>query len=729
MWMRVFQSGSSSTGHHIDMSIYLRILSASVGLCLVLGAGLAGTAHADPAPFDLTGPTVQVTVKRGPKALPIAQIPDLAPGDQLVIRANLPADQSAHYLLVAVFLRGATNPPPKDWFSVAETWKRKDKDKILNITVPDGARQAVMFLAPETGGDVDALLSAIRGRPGEFVRASQDLNQASLDRSRLDAFLEAIRVQDSAQPERLETVSPILARSLAIKLNTECLDKAADLQAACLSQGREQLVLSDVHSSSITETLTGAPADLALQLSATPQAGLGYYSPYIGAVRDLARIFGAFRTAQYQYIPALAINHDDTVALLLNAAPSFRKPQSVLVTALPAIETPHPPPLRATPNSPAICATMPGLVLPVEGAPLIFSTRYAHDMMLRLKTKDGRAVDMPVTPRADKGGYMIDGGGIKPADFGDTIEASLHGYWGFQPFEGPRYRLQNVRADGWRVTDDRKGALRLEGAAACIERVTLRNAAGNEQSAAAKPIGAEAVSVELPSTAGAEATTLRVRLYGMAEPVDVALPVETAAPRPSATLLAKSVQLAPPAPAIAITLGDGDTVPGDARLAFSIRAGTETRLTGQDSVEVATDDGVATTVLTMASGLKLESSRIAHAALIPGKDLGPSAFGKMRFRLVQNAVPGDWQPLGTLVRLPMLQGVACAAADMPCTLTGSSLFLIDEVADNAGFREARTVPEGFIDTALPVPHPKDGKLYLKLRDDPQAVNTITMPTR
>ncbi len=32
-----------------------------------------------------------------------------------------------------------------------------------------------MFLAPETGGDFKTLKSAVRGRPGAFVRASQDL--------------------------------------------------------------------------------------------------------------------------------------------------------------------------------------------------------------------------------------------------------------------------------------------------------------------------------------------------------------------------------------------------------------------------------------------------------------------------------------------------------------------------------------------------------------------------
>jgi len=55
------------------------------------------------------------------------------------------------------------------------------------------AQQALLFLAPETGGDYGSLRAAVRGKPGIFVRASQDLNQASLDRSRLDQYMKEVR--------------------------------------------------------------------------------------------------------------------------------------------------------------------------------------------------------------------------------------------------------------------------------------------------------------------------------------------------------------------------------------------------------------------------------------------------------------------------------------------------------------------------------------------------------
>src|SRR3546814_1799562 len=95
----------------------------------------------------------------------------------------------------SAFLRGATNPPPEDWIRTVETWKRKDKDKTLWLQVPEGAKQLVLFFVPETGGASDAISDTVRGRPGEFVRAIQALNQASLDRSRLDAFMGAIQAQ------------------------------------------------------------------------------------------------------------------------------------------------------------------------------------------------------------------------------------------------------------------------------------------------------------------------------------------------------------------------------------------------------------------------------------------------------------------------------------------------------------------------------------------------------
>jgi hypothetical protein len=502
-------------------------------LCLLLSLIAPRAALAESAPFDLTGPTLQVRVTHAGVTLPIAEVPNLSAGDALQVRADLPPGQSARYLLVAAFLRGATNPPPPAWFHKAETWTAKGAAG-LQITVPDGAQQVVLFLAPQTGGDFKTLVDAVRGRPGAFVRASQDLNQAALDRSRLDAFLAAVRKRDPGDPDRLKTVSPLLARSLTIKLNTDCFQRMPELQAACLSQGEDALVLSDGHSASIVDALTTGPAsDLAFQLSATPAAGFGYASPYIAAVMDIARILDSFGTARYQYIPALATAGDDHLALLLNAPPSFHSPLSVLVTALPAVEPPQAPPLQPVDPNDAYCAERTDLVLPIEGAPLAYSTHYAHDMALTVKTADGGAVDLPVRADAESGGFVANTAGVDPARFGDAIDGELHGQWGFQPFNGPAFHLQNVRATPWRLADDDQGSLivgrddtvRLKGRdAACVASVSLAGPNGADRPVVWKVSAPDEVTVTLPlADAQPGALTLLVKQYGMKDPDAAAL--------------------------------------------------------------------------------------------------------------------------------------------------------------------------------------------------------------
>ena len=37
------------------------------------------------------------------------------------------------------------------------------------------------------------------------------------------------------------------------------------------------------------------------------------------------------------------------------------------------------------------------------------------------------------------------------------------------------------------------------------------------------------------------------------------------------------------------------------------------------------------------------------------KALGTSAFGPLRYRMVSSGVAGDWRPLATVVRLPVLR--------------------------------------------------------------------------
>jgi hypothetical protein len=52
--------------------------------------------------------------------------------------------------------------------------------------------------------------------------------------------------------------------------------------------------------------------------------------------------------------------------------------------------------------------------------------------------------------------------------------------------------------------------------------------------------------------------------------------------------------------------------------------------------------------------------------------------------------------------------------------------LIDAVSDDPMFLHSVKVPDGFLGSALPVPHPIAGSLYVKLRDDPSVVNRTSL---
>ena len=783
--------------------------------------------HADPAPFDLAGPSLEVKVSRGVRTLPISEVPNLAPGDNLWIKAELPATQSAQYLMVAAFLTGSTNPPPASWFFRCETWARKCGQEGLTVTVPQDAQQVLIFLAPKTSGDFSTLVDAVRGRPGAFVRASQDLNQATLDRSRLQAYLSAIRDLNEADQARLKGAAPLLARSLAIKVNEKCLDRIPELQAPCLMQGEESLIMNDGHSTSIVEALTSGPAsNLAMEASYTPQLSYGYYSPYIASVLDIASILGSFHTAQYQYIPALASPKGDQLALTLNTPPSFHNPKSVMVVALPAVEQAQLPPLHAVDPKEIYCARKTSLVLPVEGAPLVFSTAYTHDVTLSLVGANGNTINLPAHADAEQGGFVVDTSGLGVASLGDDVHGSLHGDWGFDEYDGPSFQLVNAHAQTWQLTAGDEAALIVgrqdtvhlrADSVTCVDDVMLKDPAGKELKAEWKTVRADEVELKLPLQAAQPGSlTLLVKQYGANQPQAVQLqafseaghldgftihagdaqgllkgsrldevaslflkgsefvpgklssnqgsdellmvtqstqaaaalkPGDTAkakvtlkdgrvlsltatvgAPRPSATLIDKSVQPSPSSSDSNIHLADPDELPQDANLVFSVRAKSPSTFAHDENIEVATAGETYSTTLSLNNGgITLENARVAVATLDPAKAFGSSAFGPLQFRVIANGATGDWQPLATLVRLPELKDLKCPSTpDLACKLAGSNLFLIDSVSSDPQFKHPVQVPDGFPGYALPVPQPTDGQLYVKLRDDPSAVNPVAL---
>jgi hypothetical protein len=787
---------------------------------------LPGFAWAGGNEFDLVGPRVEIKVTRNGKPLPIADVANLQAGDRLWLHPDFPPDQSARYLLIVAFLRGSTNPPPENWFTRAETWAKQVREEGIVVTVPEGAQQALLFLAPETGGDFGTLRNAVRGRPGIFVRASQDLNQASLDRSRLEKYLGDVKVISDADPKALHEHSILLARTLGIRLEQQCFDKPVEEQASCLTRNTDSLVLDDGHSESMVTALASGPnSELIGAVSATSLAGGGFYSAYVGAVVDLARVLGNMHTASYVYIPALALPKREQMNLKLNNPPSFRKPMSVIVVGLPAVEAAQLPPLRALNPEQVFCLQKSSLVLPVEGAPLVFSGDIAHDFVLHVQGKTSPGVDLPAKADASSGGFLIDTHSIEGTKLESEMAGTLRGSWGFEAYEGPNFRLKASHSSHWAIPPAEQSALIVgredslhvqSDAAACVDGVMIQDAQGKDIKTTwklAKPDELEIKVALKDQSAGA--LKMRLRQFGLSQPDELPLrayseaahlegftinagdqqgilkgtrldevdrfelrgirfvpakltranekdelhlsaaettsdalkpdeklvahvalkdgrvldlPTTVEAPRPKMTLVSKSIQ--PGAAPSGINLGSQEELPLDGQLAFLLKTEIPEKLMRTERIEVATaDEGFSITLSVADGSLILRDAETLLAVLDPRKAFGPSAFGPLRFRPIQaDGAKGDWQPLATLVRVPALKEIRCPESlDKQCQLTGANLFLLDSVASDSQFTHTAPVPTGFIDSTLSVPHPADAGLFIKLRDDPSTVSTVTLP--
>jgi hypothetical protein len=461
------------------------------------------TALSADARFDLVGPRIDVRVTRDGVTLPIAAVPNLKPGDRLWIHPDLPPTQSVKYLLICVFLRGTTNPPPPEWFTRIETWDKHVREEGTFITVPAEAQQALLFMAPETGGDFGTLKSAVQGRPGAFVRAQQDLNEAGFEQARIERYIADIRRVPPSDTAELQKHSELLARTLALKPNADCFKRPPDTQFTCLTQSGTQIVLDDGHGQTLVNALSSGPgSDLINQASYTQAAGGGVYSAYVGAVVDLFRLMGTLHTAQYQYIPAISFPQGEQMNLRLNTPPSFHNPKSVLVIALPAIQAAVTPPLRSADANHVACLIEPSVTLPIEGAPLVFSTDFAHEIVLHLNTPPGAPTepDIPLTPDAYFGGLVLQqtpqhhvplrdpliadtthegtssgypepsGSGFITAqkDKGTfapepvTLTGTIRGRWGFDTFTGPTVPLQQLPGSNWHIVTSEGPATGLQ---------------------------------------------------------------------------------------------------------------------------------------------------------------------------------------------------------------------------------------------------------------------------
>ena len=782
------------------------------------------------APFDLPGPRVEIKITRAGRSLPISQVPNLQPGDEMWLHPDLPANESIHYLLIPVFLRGSLNPPPENWFTKVETWRPQVQKDGVNVEVPDGALEALIFWAPDTGGGFTTVRTAVRSRPGVFVRAAQDLYAADLTRSRLDAYIDAVKKIANTDPTRLQARAKLLSQTLYLKINNACFELPTDQQEACLIQNPENLVLNDAQSQSMVTALTsGAAGDMINQISASTAAGGGAYSPYVGAVVDMVRIMGSMHTAQYAYIPALSVNDDGGMDLKLSSPPSFSNPKSVMVASLPPVAEVHFPLLRAVHPEELLCLEQPKLVLSVEGAPLVFSTGYAHDLVLHVQDAAGHTLDLPATPNAERGGFVVDARALQTTPVAGTVTGHLRGEWGFDPWNGPDFAFTNSRPQEWTflpgesnaVTAADKISLHLQAdSVVCVQGVTVATPQGKAEKATFTRTPPKLMEVNLPVTKTSQGLyTVAVAEYGQSKPDKVPvhvyppsavitglilhagddegimtgtnlrevtnveiggaifhagpmkhngtedtlqlktstnlagskvfvedatvtahvhlkdervldIPVTIAPARPRVELLSKSIALNPAGSSAFIHLGNENDLPQYGHLNFFLKSVAPEQFPRDETIEVAAaDHGFSTTLDLAHNTLTLQDSQTVFAALDPAKAFGASAFGPLRFRPVTAAgVPGDWQPLANLVRLPELKQVECPSNPTQlCTVTGENLFLIDSIAATQQFVHPTAVPLGFSGNTLKVPRPNGTTLYLKLRDDPTTVDLVSLP--
>lgn len=814
-----------------------------VAACLLAACLFPALCAADGARFDLVGPKVDVRVTRGTTTLPIAEVPDLQPGDKIWVKADLPHTQSNHLILVIAFLRGTTNLPPDNWFTEIDTWDKKTVEGTT-VVVPDGAEQALMFIAPQTGGDFKTLRSAVRGRPGVFIRADADLNEASFEQQRIERYLAAMKTVAQDDPKVIHDRSTKLAATLALKPDADCFKQPVDQQVNCLTQSSAPVLLDDGHGQGIAEALsTGPSSDFINAASYTQPAGGGLYSAYVGAIVDAVHLISTLHTAQFQYIPGLAFPDGDTLNLRLNAPPSFHKPDSVIVIALPAIQKVKLPPLRPPDANEVACLLQPKMVLPLVGAPLVFSTSFAHNLVLHLN-RTGAPTDLPLVADPSEGGLIVapekhrepllparelkaaPTASKTPAKIGTskdvTVTGTVRGYWGFDAFEGPTLTVQQVDGKDWKIVGNTQllagqdNHLTLTGnATGCIQHIALTSNKGKDVDVTFKPDSDKskkdtlALDVSLKSvqpggyslaiqqygtddrdkvpltaytagitlgdfkihtgdnqavltgeglknvasvevdkqiftpTAGSNDSILHLQSKSGVSPADgskaivklkdgrtMDATIATSAPRPSLKLVYVNATPAHPSGDLPVTLTNKTDIPLDSTLTFVVQ--TKDDFPRDETIEVATANNAVHTKLSLAdNSLILQDDHTAVAHLDPLKAFGESAFGRIAIRpIAADGTTGDWVGLGTLVRTPRITAIHCTTASAPtCTLSGDDLFLAQSFAAAKDFAKPDDVPTGFADSTFTVPTPTDGStLFVKLRDDPTNIATLTLPT-
>jgi hypothetical protein len=319
----------------------------------------------------------------------------------------------------------------------------------------------------------------------------------------------------------------------------------------------------------------------------------------------------------------LALPKQDQLNLRLNNPPSFRNPKSVLVIGLPPIRTAPPPPLRAVDPNQVLCAGKPSLLLAAEGAPLVFATDLAHNLVLHIEPKSGSAIDLPAKPDAELGGFVVETHALESADLDGEVTGTIRGAWGFHSFEGPHYRLRTSRPAQWIVASrdasalivGREDTLHLQSQdACCVSEVTLKDEQGKIVPTDWKNSKTDELEVKVPlQKASAGWVTMEIKKFGLHE-VDQ-IPLHT---------YAEAARL----DTFSIHAGDSDGLLKGTRLdqvasldlnGLHFAPDTLTRANQQDELKLVTADPAAK------AKIQFGESTAAHVALKDGRTLDVKA--------------------------------------------------------------------------------------------------------
>src|ERR1700722_414502 len=132
-----------------------------------------------------------------------------------------------------------------------------------------------------------------------------------------------------------------------------------------------------------------------------------------------------------------------------------------------------------------------------------------------------------------QGGFVVNEKALEAQSLAGIATGTLHGYWGFDPVEGPKYQMVSAHPQQWTLASadqhalivGRKDTVHLEAPeVACVESVIVKDAGGKTLDASWKAVKPNQIQVDMPlDSEQAGALSLQVKQVGLEKPDQVPL--------------------------------------------------------------------------------------------------------------------------------------------------------------------------------------------------------------